>query len=264
MPSRTELPLFEAARTGVSFEDCHFYHSMDIPGVGEVQGAWDLRKGANAYLGHLDLASKSVLEIGPASGFLTFAMERMGAQVTAVEVPDEPGWDFVPFPAAVLEPLQGPRREVMRRLKNSWWFSHSAFGSSARLAYADVYALPAELGRYDIAVMGSLLLHTRAPLQVIEQCARHADTLVITDMLHPDLEGSPVCRLIPSERDVRWDTWWAFSTDFLTQFLGVMGFGVEKSLHAQPHHGRDYPLFTLVARRLDVAPAWSAPSPVKD
>lgn len=264
MSSRKEPLLFSTARTGVAFEDCYFYHTMDIPEVGEVQGAWDLRKGVSAYLGHLDLAGKKVLEIGPASGFLTFEMERAGARVTAVEVPDEPGWDFVPFPAEVLEPLYGPRCEVMHQLKNSWWFNHHAFKSSAMLAYADVYALPLELGRYDIAVMGSVLLHTKAPLQIIEQCANHADTLIITDMLHPELEGSPVCRLVPSERNVRWDTWWEFSTDFLIQFLGVMGFRAEKNLHSQPHHGHDYPFFTLVARRVDKEPNWNAPSPIKD
>ncbi len=36
-----------------------------------------------AYLWGIDLRDKSVLEIGPASGHLTFWMERQGATVTA-------------------------------------------------------------------------------------------------------------------------------------------------------------------------------------
>jgi hypothetical protein len=53
----------------------------------------------------------------------------------------------------------------------------------------DAYALPDSLGTFDIALVGSLLLHTRAPLQILEQ------TIVVTDMFFPDLEGSPVCRI---------------------------------------------------------------------
>jgi len=48
-----------------------------------------------------------VLEIGPASGFLTFEMEKRGADVISVEVTDEHGWDFVPYPDARLEEVFG-------------------------------------------------------------------------------------------------------------------------------------------------------------
>lgn len=242
--------IYATARLGLRREECHFYHTMEVPGIGLVEGDWDLRAGLGTYLGDIDLNGRRVLEIGPASGFLSFEMERRGAAVTAIEVKDEPGWDFVPFPDYVLNPLFGPRREVMAKLKNSWWLNHEAFKSQAKLVYTDVYNLPAEIGRFDIAVMGAVLLHTRAPLQVIEQCARKADTLVIADMFFADLEGSPVCRLIPNTENGRWDTWWEFSTDFLVQFLGVMGFETVLTRHDQYHRGRGYPYFTLVARRL--------------
>ena len=48
--------------------------------------------------GNVDFAGQRVLEIGPASGFLTFEMEKRGADVISVEVTDEHGWDFVPYP----------------------------------------------------------------------------------------------------------------------------------------------------------------------
>ena len=83
---------------GLCLADCDFYHSMSIPGVGEIVGLWDLRETVDDYLGRIDFAGKRVLEIGPASGFLTIEMERRGADVVAVELPDGVGWDFVPFP----------------------------------------------------------------------------------------------------------------------------------------------------------------------
>ena len=105
--------------------------------------------------GNVDFAGQRVLEIGPASGFLTFEMEKRGADVISVEVTDEHGWDFVPYPHARLEEVFGPRRIVMQQLKNSYWFSHAALQSKAKVYYGDAYNLPAALGEFDIAVMGA-------------------------------------------------------------------------------------------------------------
>ena len=136
--------------------DCYFYHTMELPGRGVIEGRdWDLRGRVDEYLGNVDFAGKRVLEIGPASGFLTFEMEKRGADVVSVEVTDEHGWDFVPYPDERLEEVFGPRRIVMQQLKNSYWFSHAALQSKARVYYGDAYNLPAALGEFDIAVMGS-------------------------------------------------------------------------------------------------------------
>ncbi len=94
----------------VQAADCHWYHTTDIPGHGSVEGHWDLREQTDAYLGGVAFSGKRVLEVGPASGYLTVEMEKRGAQVVALEVLDDPGWDFVPFPPAVLNPVLGPRR----------------------------------------------------------------------------------------------------------------------------------------------------------
>ena len=66
--------------------DGGFYHTMEIPGHGLVTGQWDLRDGVDDYLGKVAFAGQRVLEIGPASGFLTFEMEKRGAEVVSVEV----------------------------------------------------------------------------------------------------------------------------------------------------------------------------------
>jgi hypothetical protein len=147
--------------------DCDFYHTMELPGYGVMDGEWDLRRGVDEYLGKVAFAAQRVLEIGPASGFLTFEMEKRGAEVVSVEVTEDRDWDFVPYPASRLEEVFGPRRIVMQRLKNSYWFSHAAHHSRAKVYYGDVYHLPAVLGEFDIAVMGSLLLHCRDPLRIV-------------------------------------------------------------------------------------------------
>ena len=132
--------------------DCYFYHTMELPGYGVIEGRdWDLLGGVDEYLGKVAFAGQRVLEIGPASGFLTFEMEKRGADVISVEVTPEHGWDFVPYPTAKLQEVFGPRRVVMQQLKNSYWFSHAAHRSKAKVYYGDVYNLPAALGEFDVA-----------------------------------------------------------------------------------------------------------------
>jgi SAM-dependent methyltransferase len=242
--------LFVTPRKVPSIKDCHFYHVMELPGYPPTQGEWDLRSGVGEYLGGVSLQGQRVLEIGPASGFLTFEMEKRGAEVVCVEVLDEPGWDFVPYPPAKMEGVFEPRREIMRRLRNSFWFSHAAYRSNAQVYYGSAYQLPETLGSFDVALMGSVLLHCHSPLQIVEQCARKARSLVIADMYYPELEGKAICRLAPTPHEMNWDTWWHFSTDVLVQFLGVLGFpSPTVTTHVQQHRGNRYTLFTIVATR---------------
>lgn len=242
--------LLVRSREVKSIGDCHFYHVMEVPGHGEVRGDWDLRQGVDDYLGHVSFQDKRVLEIGPASGFMTFEMEKRGARVVCVEVSDDPGWDFVPYPQSQLAPIVKPRREIMRRLKNSFWFAHRAFHSDAAVYYGSAYDLPEELGSFDVALMGSVLLHCHSPLQIVAPCALRARTLIITDMFYVELEGKPVCRLAPTPADLSWHTWWHFSTALIVQFLGVLGFdNTTVTTHVHHHRQRPHTLFTVVATR---------------
>ena len=242
--------IFAAPLNVEDVADCYFYHTMELPGYGVINGDWDLRRGLDDYLGNVVFAGQRVLEIGPASGFLTFEMEKRGADVVSVEVTTDHSWDFVPYPPFRLEEVLGPRQIVMQQLKNSYWLSHAAHHSKARVYYGDVYNFPAALGEFDVALMGSVLLHCRDPLRIVEQCGKKARSLIIIDMFHPDLEGAPICRLAPTPQNFLWHTWWHFSTQFFTQFLAVMGFTTSEALsHQQYHRGKAYTLFTIVGQR---------------
>jgi hypothetical protein len=70
----------EPPQKPIIFEDCFFYHTVDVPGFGCTEGQWDLRQSVEAYLGDVPFRSTRVLEIGPASGYLTFEMERRSWQ----------------------------------------------------------------------------------------------------------------------------------------------------------------------------------------
>jgi SAM-dependent methyltransferase len=242
-------PPYASPPTSLTLGDCDFYHSMDIPGVGEITGFWDLRETIDDYLGQVDFAGKRVLEIGPASGFVTIEMERRGAEIVAVEIPNGVGWDFVPFPEPFLAPFREQQIAGMPRLKNSFWFNHAANNSKAQLVYADIYNLP-ELGDFDVAVLASVLLHCQNPVGIIAQCAKRAKSIVITELYHDDLVG-PVCELVPSRET--WHTWWRFTPEFFARYLGVLGFeNTRVSMHQHRHTltpDRLMPMFSVVGTR---------------
>lgn len=236
--------------TGITLNDCEFYHVMDLRGHGRVGGEWDLRGKVDEYLGAFDFNGRSVLEIGPASGFLTAEMERRGAKVLALEMPPNAGWDYVPYPPQMLDPIVRERIDVMRRLRNSFWFTHAALGLKARLAYGSAYDIPAVLGHFDVAVLASVLLHCHSPLRIVEQCARRAETLIITDIHDPGLDGLRACQLLPAADEMNWHTWWRFSPDLFTGFLRVMGFSrFSQTFHTQQSASGPHRLFTIVASR---------------
>jgi O-methyltransferase len=229
-----------------SVEDCDFYTTMTIPGVGLVEGQWDFRGHEAEYLGHVDFAGKRVLEIGPASGFFTAYMEQAGAQVVAVETDPEQPWDMVPQPH-VAEALR-ERTGHMERLRNSWWLVHDRFGLHAQVHYGHGANLP-DLGEFDIAVLGAVLVHCRHPLDVLESAARRARTVVVVDLFHSHLSG-PVCSLMPSRENGRDDAWWELSPDLLVRFLEILGYReFRETRHVHEFEGAPWTFFTLVAER---------------
>jgi O-methyltransferase len=252
-------PLYEKPWPVASAAECNFYHTTDVPGHGLVRGQWDLRAGVDDYLGHYDFKGKRVLEIGPATGFLTFHMEKTASEVVAVELPMDRGfWNAVPY-----ENLGLARRDDswtkaeeqffdhIRGIRRGFWFCHRMFGSKALVYHGSSENLPAELGEFDVAVLAAVLLHTRSPVAVLESVARRVTgSIIITEVHVPELGEDGVCALVPTESNKAWDTWWRFSPRFFTQFLEVLGFTEHRvSFHQQPADGRMIPQFTVVASR---------------
>ena len=234
-------------------EECGFYHAMDLPGVGEVDWHWDLRRGMHEYLGDVDFEGKRVLEIGPASGFVTAHMEARGAEVVAVELPEHYPWDIVPYAQLDLEQIAADRLIGMRALRNGFWYAHRALGLRARLFYGSVADLPDDQGPFDVSVLAAVLLHTRDPVALLEACAaRTGESVVVVERSFPELNqiGMPLARLVPTVDNEIWHTWWSFTPSLLEQLLAVLGFGsATVSFHEQRHRSGMIPLFTVVATR---------------
>ena len=252
--------LYAPPRKVADASSCDFYHVMDIPGCGLTTGAmWDLRGDTAGYLGHVDLAGKRVLEIGPASGYLTFYMESQGAEVVSVELPLDHPWDVVPdaaldIPRFITEVGQG-----IESVRNAYWFTHERVGSKARVHYGDIYALPDLLGHFDFAVLAAVLLHVRDPLKAVEQCARLADNLVITDLHYPDMpDDKPYMSWFSTKEEPGPHVWWKFSPGLFVRFAEVLGFNESNVTFSEQIYVADGPprsgsLFTVVSTR-DTSP----------
>jgi predicted nicotinamide N-methyase len=65
------------------------------------------------------LRGKRVLEIGTASGFLCFTMERMGAEMVAYDLSGGQDWDIVPYAGLDYAGCLSDRRKLIQRLKRN-------------------------------------------------------------------------------------------------------------------------------------------------
>ncbi len=246
-------------RDVTDIEDCYFYHTMDIPGQGAVEGEWDLRGRESAYLGNVDLRGKRVLEAGTASGHLCFSMERMGAEVVGYDIDENQQWDIVPFAGIDYEEHIALFKRHIRKLNNGWWLAHKANTSNARVVYGTVYQIPDAIGRFDVGTLGSILLHLRDPFLALQSVAAHVDkTIIIADILprwrSRVLEFVTRARhmhFIPDARtNSPYDTWWRISPRLLREFLMVLGFeDIEISYHDQTFQGKTARLYTMVGHR---------------
>jgi SAM-dependent methyltransferase len=216
-------------------EDCFFYHTMHIPGVGDVGGEWDLRSSIEDYLGRFDFRGKRVLDVGAASGFLTFEMEKRGAEVVSFDMLDGSYGDVVPHTTVQkdLDNIRQDRLKANQRLKNAYWFAHRRLGSKARAYYGDIYDLPGALGTFDVAVFGMILSHLRDPLQALYSASRLVSgTIIVTNQMMETKE--PMGCLIPSRENGERRAWWGLSRACITQMLGVLGFDVKSSTTCDP------------------------------
>ena len=251
--------------------DCYFYHTMEIPGYGVVEGEWDLRKGIRAYLGNVDFRGKRVLELGTASGFICFHMEREGADVVGYDLSEEQSWDIVPYARYPYAEFLRERKKHIRKTNNAFWLGHQAFGSRSKLVYGDVYSIPHEIGEVDITTVCSILLHVRDPFLALQRAlALTRETVIVTEgaevinlpnplrrlrNLLPRKLSAPPMWFAPNWRAVEpKETWWRLSPELIQRFIGVLGFErSEVTYHYQPYRRGtlQIPLrqFTVVGHR---------------
>lgn len=246
---------------GVRREECDWYHTMDFGQGDVVRGVWDLRGRERSYLGFVDVSGQRVLEIGPATGHLTHHMEKQGGDIVAFDVTPGGATDIIPQVGHDLDAHHRLNIAYAERVRNSWWYGHSKFESRSKAVYGDIYALPKDLGRFDVSLLASVLLHVANPFRVLEQTATITDrAVVVTEPIRriPDSDGRAVMEFSPVDTTKTVVVWWSLTPQAIIRMLQVLGF-LEFSVHfhRQSHHvhhdlgkpAEESLYFTVVAER---------------
>lgn len=248
-----EANVYARPRIITDVADCDFYHTIEIPGYGLLEGWWDLRGKEREYLGAVRLKEKRVLDIGAASGFMTYFMESQGAEVVAFDLSEHHSWDVVPF-SQTDSSIQHiyHRKAHIRRINNSFWLGHRVLGSKARMVYGNIYAVPKQIGMVDITTFGSILLHVRDPFLGLQSALRLTREIVVVTDVAPwtELTGAVMAFLPDFRQAAPLETWWRLTPEIVQRFVGILGFEDSTvTFHTQKYNGREEPLFTVVARR---------------
>lgn len=258
MTAEAQKPMaFAEPRYVNDLSDCFFYHTMTLPGFGEVHGHWDLRGRFDDYVGHIDVQGKSVIDIGAATGFLSFEAERNGArEVVSFDMAHARQQNFLPFKDKLhyRDPTAWAEKHnvEVEQWKNAYWLCHRLLNSHAKVYYGDIYDLPVELGQFDIAIIGSVLEHLSDPITALASVARLVrETIVVvaplieTEEKIARFEGS-------SDRPANDFTWWTYSTGLYREVFKMLGFVLDRVIsNRYRYHYLDRPetRYTLIATR---------------
>lgn len=218
--------------------ECFFYHRTELPSFGVVGGDWDLRDCVPEYLGNYDFRGKRALDIGTASGFLTFEMEKRGAEVVSFDLDDGANWDIVPH-YLVREELPNIRRAqsyTLERLKAAYWFAHQDFDSKARCYYGNIYKLPKALGEFDVVFYGMIIGHLRDVFGALYSGSRLCrETMIITSIYADTDKATAVFMPSPTNTaNTAIKSWWELSVGVMRKMLGVLGFEVVDLVRSSP------------------------------
>jgi SAM-dependent methyltransferase len=238
-------------------EGCFFYHTMELPGFGVVHGQWDLRGKFDEYVGGVEVAGRSVLDVGAATGFLSFEAERRGARrVVSYDMSDVRQQTLLPFKDKLYyrdrERWAATYGAEMERWKDAYWLCHRLLGSRAEVFYGSVYEVPPGLGRFDVVLVGSVLEHLSDPVSALASVARvtGGTMVVVTPLLETE---EPVARFEPRASNPDHDyTWWTYSVGVYREVFRMLGFRVERVTAGDYYHdyaGRWERRSTLVAVR---------------
>src|SRR6266550_2505171 len=198
--------MFAEPRFVDALEDCFFYHTMDLPGLGVMHGHWDLRGRFDDYLGGVSVAGKSVMDIGTATGFLSFESEKHDAsKVVSFDLSDPRQQTFIPFKDKLYyrdyESFMSYHAVEVDRWKNAYWLCHRLLQSKSNDFYGDIDRLPKET------------------------------MVIVTPVLQTE---ERIARLEPTADNPDYDyTWWRYSVGSYREILKILGFSIARITESQ-------------------------------
>lgn len=236
-----------------------WYHTMDLGHGIVTPGEVDCRPVAAKTLIPPRLDGMRVLDVGTWDGFWAFELERRGAEVTTLDLPDPERLDWPRRARLGRTPQQWAALMEAIGLGGGWEIAREALGSKAERLPLSIYDVAdAGLGEFDLVFVGSLLVHLRDPVRALESLRSVVSrSLVVSEAvdLIPSLTSprSPRARFAGDGDEA---LWWHPNRAALMQMLRSGGFEPRRStpIYFIPWAaGRDRPGALTMARSLTSA-----------
>ena len=257
--------------------NCYFYHVQEIPGLSKpTKGLFDLRKNIDQLLGNCTFKNKKVLELGPASGFITFYLESLGAKMTCIDLSikkDKP--DIVPHANVNLKKKQIELMKEISKTRNAFWFAHKQHKSKAKLIETHINNLTKSTLMHDYGLVATVLLHIQNPFLALQKISsRVKEKMIISDFIHDNgivsskhrikisnitksilsnyFNKNTFIKFIPRNNvsNLSYVTWWKLSPASIVEIMRVLGFEKEKYLeHIQYCNNKPHDMYTIVFKR---------------
>lgn len=233
-----------------------WYHTLDLPGGITTPGTYDLRPILDRLPIPTSLAGARCLDIGSRDGFYAFEMERRGArEVVSVDIERAEDIHF-PFPPPAIAATQ---REIDDG-NRAFALARDALGSQVARVHRSIYDLSSEqIGTFDFAVIGTLLLHLRDPVRALSAAGSViSGRLLLNDPVTLGLTAlhrrRPVAELLMRGGPF----WWGVNAAGQRRLLAAAGFRVVASgrpyLVPAGRGSKPEPLLSCLRRPLADAP----------
>jgi tRNA (mo5U34)-methyltransferase len=250
-----------------------WYHTIELPGGVVTPGVWNTIASRKRVPLPASLVGKRCLDVATADGFWAFEMEKLGAdEVIGIDVKDSASLDW---PATVDEATRREDEAVQRGA--AFRVAKEALGSSVERVEISVYELsPDELGTFDFAFVGDLLLHLRDPVGALRSITR----VVTGELLSVDCVAPLLTVLHPWQPIGRleapgWPLWWVVNLAGYRRMFPAAGWEVLRSgplfwvkprpgfRHRQPRAARPLlgPLRDAAIRHVGLLHSWTLARP---
>lgn len=205
-------------------EALKWHQTIELPGGLTTPGIFDTVREREHVPLPTSLVGKRCLDVGTADGFWAFEMERRGAdEVVAVDVPRR---ELLDWPALVDEEEWNYIEPI--REHHGFQLAKRALGSKVRLEERPVYELsPEDMGEFDFAFMGSLLLHLRDPVLALSAVRRVLrGQLLSVDTISPLLTAMHPSQPIARLEGPGWPLWWILNLAAYRRLFPLAGFEI--------------------------------------